>query len=132
MLVAAKDLQTHYEKALDSASITRELRPHFRKWLRFRTFTTVEVKCAAFHGQARRVGGVPPPLHESAPLALRCPLPPNSGAGLMSIRLTPDHQLLITINSLVVAALAKETSQSTRFCVRARQPSNQQLQASPR
>jgi hypothetical protein len=28
-------LQTQYEKALDSASISRELRPHFRKWLRF-------------------------------------------------------------------------------------------------
>ena len=35
MLVVAKDLQTQYEKALDSASISRELRPHFRKWLRF-------------------------------------------------------------------------------------------------
>lgn len=35
MLVVAKDLQTDYEKALDSASISRELRPHFRKWLRF-------------------------------------------------------------------------------------------------
>ena len=35
MLVVAKDLQTKYEKALDSASISRELRPHFRKWLRF-------------------------------------------------------------------------------------------------
>ena len=44
------------------------------------------------------------------------------GGGLMSIRLPPDHQLLITINSLVVAALAKETSQSTRFCVRADNP----------
>jgi hypothetical protein len=30
-----KDLQTQYEKALDSASISRELRPQFRKWLRF-------------------------------------------------------------------------------------------------
>jgi hypothetical protein len=27
MLVVAKDLQTQYEKALDSASISRELRP---------------------------------------------------------------------------------------------------------
>jgi hypothetical protein len=44
------------------------------------------------------------------------------GGGLMSIRLPPDHQLLITINSLVVAALAKETSQSARFCVRAGNP----------
>jgi hypothetical protein len=35
MLVVAKDLQTQYEKALDSASISREPRPHFRKWLRF-------------------------------------------------------------------------------------------------
>ena len=35
MLVVAKDLQTQYEKALDSASISRELRPQFRKWLRF-------------------------------------------------------------------------------------------------
>jgi hypothetical protein len=34
MLVVAKDLQRQYEKALDSASISRELRPHFRKWLR--------------------------------------------------------------------------------------------------
>jgi hypothetical protein len=31
MLVVAKDLQTQYE----SASISRELRPQFRKWLRF-------------------------------------------------------------------------------------------------
>jgi len=31
MLVAAKDLQTQYEKALDSASISRELRPLIRK-----------------------------------------------------------------------------------------------------
>ena len=30
-----KDLQTQYEKARDSASISRELRPQFRKWLRF-------------------------------------------------------------------------------------------------
>ena len=30
-----KHLQTQYEKALDSASISRELRPQFRKWLRF-------------------------------------------------------------------------------------------------
>ena len=35
MLVVAKDLQTQYEKALDSASISRGLRPQFRKWLRF-------------------------------------------------------------------------------------------------
>ena len=35
MKVGTKDLQTQYEKALDSASISRELRPHFRKWLRF-------------------------------------------------------------------------------------------------
>jgi hypothetical protein len=35
MLVVAKDLQTQYEKALDSASISRELCPHFRKRLRF-------------------------------------------------------------------------------------------------
>jgi hypothetical protein len=35
MLVGAQDLQTQYEKALDSASISRELRPQFRKWLRF-------------------------------------------------------------------------------------------------
>jgi hypothetical protein len=35
MLVVAKDLQTQYEKALDSASISRELRRQFRKWLRF-------------------------------------------------------------------------------------------------
>ena len=33
--VVAKDLQAQYEKALDSASISRELRPQFRKWLRF-------------------------------------------------------------------------------------------------
>jgi hypothetical protein len=31
MLVVAKDLQIEYEKALDSASISRELRPQFRK-----------------------------------------------------------------------------------------------------
>jgi hypothetical protein len=37
MLVVAKDLQTQYEKALDSASISRELRPYFRKWLREET-----------------------------------------------------------------------------------------------
>jgi hypothetical protein len=61
MLVVAKDLQTQYEKALDSASISRELRPQFRKWLRFyldfllqvRTFARLEVQFAAFHGQAR-------------------------------------------------------------------------------
>ncbi len=35
MLVVAKDLQTQYEKALYSASTSRELRPQFRKWLRF-------------------------------------------------------------------------------------------------
>ena len=36
MLVVAKDLlRTKYEKALDSASISRKLRPQFRKWLRF-------------------------------------------------------------------------------------------------
>ena len=35
MLAVARDLQTQYEKALDSASVSRELRPHFRKWLRF-------------------------------------------------------------------------------------------------
>jgi hypothetical protein len=35
MLIIAKDLQTQYEKALDSALISRELRPNFRKWLRF-------------------------------------------------------------------------------------------------
>jgi hypothetical protein len=35
MLVVPKDLQTQYEKALDSASISREVRLHFRKWLRF-------------------------------------------------------------------------------------------------
>ena len=35
MLVVAKDLQTQYEKALDSASISRELRRQFRKKLRF-------------------------------------------------------------------------------------------------
>lgn len=35
MLVVAKDLQTQYEKTLDSASISRELRPHFHEWLRF-------------------------------------------------------------------------------------------------
>ena len=52
------------------------------------------------------------------------------GGGLMLIRLPPDHQLLITINSVVVAALAKETSQSARFCVRAGNPPTNN--ASPR
>jgi hypothetical protein len=60
-LSSPKDLQTQYGKALDSASISREVRPHFRKWLRFYLdfcskygrSTKVEVQCAAFHGQAR-------------------------------------------------------------------------------
>jgi hypothetical protein len=35
MLVVPKDLQTRYEKALNSASINREVRLHFRQLQRF-------------------------------------------------------------------------------------------------
>jgi hypothetical protein len=57
MLVVAKDLQTQYEKALDSASISRELRPQFRKWLRF------------YLDFCSKYGHSPPGLKSSLPLS---------------------------------------------------------------
>jgi hypothetical protein len=35
MLVVCQRFADRVRKALDSAAISRELRPHFRKWLRF-------------------------------------------------------------------------------------------------
>ena len=57
MLQVPRDLQHRYEEALGAASIGRELRADYRKWLRFYSRFLWEVwpsghlECAALHGQ---------------------------------------------------------------------------------
>jgi integron integrase len=102
-------LQTQYEKALDSASISRELRPHFRKWLRFYLDF-----CSKYGHSPRSKSSVPLFM---AKLASKNQ--PEAKRNEASVAVTLYFKMADTAKA---NALSKSKSESDRVCSKGAQP----------